>query len=62
MIGTEREMEMCPCETCGQPTPMLGTKRCNGCWEVEHRLRYYLLDGKAKAAANLRRALEEAGL
>lgn len=31
-----------PCETCGTPTPMLGTKRCTNCWEVEKRLLEYL--------------------
>ncbi len=36
------EEETIPCETCGQPTPMLGTKRCDGCWEVEHRLGDYM--------------------
>lgn len=28
-----------PCELCGTPTQMLGTKRCNGCWELETRIR-----------------------
>jgi hypothetical protein len=31
-----------PCETCGVPTPMTGTKRCTNCWEVEQRLPEYL--------------------
>jgi hypothetical protein len=31
-----------PCETCGTPTLMTGTKRCDGCWEVEHRLADYI--------------------
>lgn len=31
-----------PCRMCGDPTPMLGTKLCNGCWEVESRLRSFL--------------------
>jgi hypothetical protein len=34
--------ETVPCETCGKPTIHLGTKRCNGCWEVESRLGEYL--------------------
>lgn len=39
-----------PCETCGTQTHMLGTKRCNGCWEVEARLAGYLRGGeKARA-------------
>lgn len=36
-----------PCETCGDPTPMLGTKRCDGCWEVETRLLSYLKNENA---------------
>ena len=31
-----------PCKICGRPTPMLGTKLCDGCWEVEHRLQDFL--------------------
>lgn len=38
-----------PCGTCGQPTPMRGTKRCDGCWEVEHRMRDYLRNEGARA-------------
>ncbi len=28
-----------PCEICGQPTSMTGTKRCNRCWDLERRIR-----------------------
>lgn len=34
-----------PCATCGAATPMRGTRRCDGCWEVEHRLAQYLETG-----------------
>jgi hypothetical protein len=27
-----------PCELCNTPTPMLGTKRCDRCWELEGRI------------------------
>jgi len=30
------------CVVCGKPTPMLGTRRCNNCWEVERRLGSYI--------------------
>lgn len=30
-----------PCETCGRPTPYMGTRRCDNCWEVERRLPDY---------------------
>lgn len=30
--------ETVPCELCGKPTRMLGTKRCDGCWELETRI------------------------
>lgn len=41
--------ELCACETCGLPTPMLGTGRCDGCWELEGRLAGYLRRGGQKA-------------
>ena len=53
--------ETVPCGTCGEPTSMLGTKRCDGCWEVEARLAGYLRVGGIVAALTLRRAIEEAG-
>ena len=30
--------ESVPCELCGRLTRMLGTKRCDGCWELETRI------------------------
>ena len=45
------------CETCGALTFMCSTKRCNGCWEVEHRLEGYFRSGGAKARAFVRQAL-----
>lgn len=27
------------CGLCGRQTPMLGTARCNRCWELEKRIR-----------------------
>lgn len=27
-----------PCKWCGKPTPMLGTRMCDRCWELEHRI------------------------
>lgn len=27
------------CGLCGKPTPMTGTQRCDGCWELETRVR-----------------------
>lgn len=27
-----------PCALCGQPTEMLATRRCDRCWELEHRM------------------------
>lgn len=31
-------MNTIPCELCGKPTRMLGTKRCDPCWELERRI------------------------
>jgi ribosomal protein L37E len=40
--------ETVPCKRCGEPTSYLGTKLCNNCWEVEHRLDLYLRSEKAQ--------------
>ena len=40
-----------PCDTCGQPTTMLGTRRCDPCWEVEKRLRDYLKSRNGRVRA-----------
>ena len=37
-----------PCKRCGKPTSYLGTKLCNGCWEVESRLDDYLRSEKGR--------------
>ena len=31
--------DTCSCGLCGKPTRMTGTKRCDGCWELESRIR-----------------------
>lgn len=35
--------EQCPCKVCGQPTRMTGTKLCDPCWEVTHRLKGFVV-------------------
>jgi len=35
------DAQMVPCGICTTPTRMLGTKRCDGCWELEQRLEYH---------------------
>lgn len=40
--------ETIPCKICEKPTPMLGTKLCNNCWEVERRLDDYLKTPKGR--------------
>ncbi len=47
-----------PCETCGVPTPMLGTKRCDACHEVETQLSAYLRAGGSAARAFVEAALK----
>ena len=50
--GYERlGMKWVPCETCGNPTHSTVTKRCDGCWEVEHRLRDYLKHARGRVFA-----------
>lgn len=29
---------MVPCRWCSTPTKMLGTRMCDGCWELWHRV------------------------
>lgn len=31
-------MSTIPCKLCGRLTPMLGTRLCNPCWELKHRV------------------------
>lgn len=45
------------CRTCGSVTTMTATHKCNGCWEVEHRLDQYLQDGGEKAKTVLLEAI-----
>lgn len=33
------ERETVPCQFCELPTPMLGTRMCDNCWEVHARIR-----------------------
>jgi hypothetical protein len=44
-------MKSVPCETCGSMTDMLGTRRCDACYEVEKRLPAYLGNIKGRAFA-----------
>ena len=43
-----RIIDKVPCEICGTPTLMTGTKRCNNCWEVEHRIGDYIKNEKGR--------------
>lgn len=40
-----------PCTVCSKPTPMLGTKLCQPCWELKQRLENYVPILMADAAA-----------
>jgi hypothetical protein len=33
-----KERKTIPCMWCGEPTPMLGTKKCDKHWELQHRI------------------------
>ncbi len=46
------------CETCGQPAEFTRLKKCKLCRAVEERLANYLLLGKRKAKAFVKKALE----
>lgn len=53
--------ETVPCTTCGQPTRMTGTKKCDWCYEVETRLAGYLRRGGPAARNFVKDALESGG-
>jgi hypothetical protein len=36
------------CETCDAPTPYRMSRRCDNCWETEHRLPRYLESPRAR--------------
>lgn len=50
---------MTPCEICHAPG-LEGTKRCNRCWELEHRLEGYLREGSRAAMVFVLEALRKA--
>ena len=48
------------CDTCQQPTQYGGTRRCDNCWEVEHRLADYLAAAPGRAAVRAALAAADA--
>lgn len=52
-------MKWVPCDVCGDPTLATATKRCDGCWEVEHRLRDFLKSQRGQVV--VAEALVQAG-
>ncbi len=36
------EKDYVPCKWCGNPTRFLGTKECDGCWELRTRMEHNL--------------------
>jgi hypothetical protein len=59
-FGMLSDAELEACETCGCPTDKTGTRRCDGCWEVEHRIAGYLRDGGLAAHDTLMSAMSRA--
>jgi hypothetical protein len=51
-----QDVKHMPCNTCARPTPMIATGLCDGCWEVQSRLRAYI-DKGPKAATFVMNAL-----
>ena len=49
LMNKSEEKDTVPCETCGAPTYMTSTKRCNDCYEVELRLPKFLIHAKGRA-------------
>lgn len=40
MAKTQASQKTIPCRICGEQTPMLGTKLCDRCWELETRIHH----------------------
>lgn len=38
-VANQLDMGTCPCGLCGKTTTMTGTKRCDGCWELESAIK-----------------------
>ena len=36
MLATRKTV---PCVICGDPTPWIGTQRCNRCWHLERQIK-----------------------
>lgn len=36
--GKDDQSEVCECQWCGQETYFIGTRACNRCWELSHRI------------------------
>jgi len=34
----DSEAEVCDCKWCGRKTDFTGTRQCNRCWELSHRI------------------------
>jgi len=47
-VMTYEEEQHVPCKLCDAPDGRKGTNLCDGCWEVEHRLGYFLKNKKAR--------------
>lgn len=58
-LAREVATEAVPCETCGEPTPSLATKRCDACWDIESHLPSFLRKS-AKAREFVATALADA--
>lgn len=39
MFEVNTPIKSVACEICGEQTPMIATKRCDRCWELERRIR-----------------------
>jgi len=48
LFNSTKNEETVPCKLCGEPTIMLGTKKCDNCWEVISRLSTFLDSRKAR--------------
>ena len=55
--GSGKRPNKVSCTTCGRPIGWPGTNKCDGCWEVESRLKAYL--GYPKGQEFVRKALAE---
>ena len=56
---TDPELTTIPCRICGEQTPMLHTRLCNGCWEVDSRIEKFIANASDKYLEHINHLLSK---